>query len=109
MPNNSNWAAAQGVDMDHQQKKQLNVVVHFVAVEQAFKGDRDPQETVRALKAVVLDFFGVKEGQSADGNSYVFTLFHDRTPLEDPLQQLDALAGDKHVLQLKLAQQVTQG
>ncbi len=95
--------------MDHQQEKQLNVVVHFVAAEQPFKDDRDRQETVGALKAVVLDFFGVKEGQSADGNAYVFTLFHDRTPLEDPLQQLGAVAGDKHVLQLKLAQQVTQG
>lgn len=94
--------------MDHPQK-QLNVVVHFVAAERPFKDDRDRHETVGALKSVVLDFFGVKEGQSSDGNSYSFTLFHDRTPLEDPQQQLGALAGDKHVLQLKLAQQVTQG
>jgi hypothetical protein len=88
----------------------LNVTVTYVAAKEPFKQkDVSRTETVKALKAEVLNAFGLVEGPGGDGKTFTYTLFHGKTPLEDPNQTLGDLAGDKHELELKLTQQVTQG
>ena len=91
------------------EKNKFQVVVHFVAAGQPYKEDTDREETVGQLKSKVLEAFGLTEGQLPDGNIATFTLYHDKTPLENPNQTLGELAGDQKVLQLKLNQQITQG
>jgi hypothetical protein len=93
--------------MGHDEK--LQVVVHYVAAGEPFKDHVDPNETVGQLKTRVLAAFGLTEGQNPEGNMATYTLFHDKTPLENMSQTLGSLAGDKQVLQLKLSQQITQG
>ena len=93
--------------MAHDNK--LQVVVHFSAAGKPFKDDVDRNETVGEFKPRVLAAFGLHEGQGSDGSSVVYTLYHDKTPLENPNQTLGEIAGDKKVLQLKLSQQITQG
>jgi hypothetical protein len=87
----------------------LKVVVHYVAAEQPFKEDATPGETVGQLKQRVLAAFGLTEGQTPDGNTVTYTLYHGKTPLENPSQTLADVAVHHHDLQLKLVQQITQG
>ena len=87
----------------------LHVVVHYVAAEHPFKEDAGPDQTVGQLKKRVLAAFGLTEGQTPDGNTVTYTLYHGKTPLENLNQTLGDLAGHHHELQLKLVQQITQG
>jgi hypothetical protein len=90
--------------------KTLNVTVTYVAAKESFKQkDVSRSETVKILKAEVLNAFGLIEGSGADGKTFTYTLFHGKTPLENLNQTLGEVAGDKHELELKLTQQVTQG
>jgi len=91
------------------EKERLQVVVHYVAAGEPFKDHVDPNETVGQLKIRVLAAFGLTEGQNPEGNMATYTLYHDKTPLENMSLTLGSLAGDKKVLQLKLSQQITQG
>lgn len=88
---------------------QLRVLVHYVAAEEPFKDDADTDETVGHLKSRVLAAFGLSEGQTPDRNIVTYTLYHQKTPLENLNQTLGELAGHQHILQLKLVQQITQG
>ena len=88
----------------------LRVVVHYPAAEEPFKDDdADGNETVGHLKARILDFFGLVEGQTPEGNITTYTLHEGKVPLEDPNVTLGQLAAGKQVLQLKLSQQIVQG
>jgi hypothetical protein len=88
----------------------LEVKVTYPAAKKPFvQESASATETVSTLKAAVLNAFGLTEGQSADGKTYTYTLFHGKTPLENPNQTLGEIAGERHELELKLSQQVTQG
>jgi hypothetical protein len=88
----------------------LKVIVHYIAAAKPYEeNDANRQETVGALKSNVLNAFGLKEGQHSDGNTYTYTLYDHKTPLENLAETLGQVAGDKHTLELKLSQQVTQG
>lgn len=88
----------------------LKVIVHYAAAKKPYEQeDARRNETVGTLKTNVLDTFGLKEGQHSDGNTYTYTLFHHKTPLENLSETLGQVAGDEHTLELKLSQQVTQG
>jgi hypothetical protein len=87
----------------------LHVVVHYLAAEQPFKTDASSDETVGHLKIRVLAAFGLTEGPTPDGNQATYTLYDQKTPLENPNQALGDLAGHQHTLQLKLVQQIIQG
>jgi len=90
--------------------KTLNVTVTYVAAKEPFKQqDVSRSETIKTLKEGVLKAFGLVEGAGADGKTFTYTLFHGKTPLENLNQTLGDVAGDKHELELKLTQQVTQG
>ena len=96
--------------MEAVEVKTLNVTVTYVAAKEPFKQkDVSRSETVKTLKEEVLKAFGLVEGPGADGKTFTYTLFHGKTPLENPNQTLGDIAGDKHELELKLTQQVTQG
>lgn len=89
---------------------ELKVVVTYPAAKQPYEQDNVSRtETVGELKALVLNKFGLTEGQHADGNTYRYTLFHGKTPLENPAQTLGEVAAHAHTLALKLSEQVTQG
>lgn len=87
----------------------LQVIVHYVAAEQPFKEETSRNETVGQLKKQVLTAFGLTEGQTPDGNTVSYTLFHGKTPLENMDQTLGDVAGHQHALKLNLVQQITQG
>jgi hypothetical protein len=88
----------------------LEVKVTYPAAKKPFEQKNvNATETVGTLKTAVLNAFGLTEGQSADGKTYTYTLFHGKTPLENPNQTLGEIAGEHHELELKLSQQVTQG
>ncbi len=91
------------------QDLKLQVVVHFSAAGKPFKDEVDRSETVGQFKTKVLKAFGLHEGQGPDGAITIYTLYHDKVPLENPNQTLGEIAGDKKILQLKLSQQITQG
>lgn len=94
--------------MESQEK--LKVVVHYVAAGEPFKDEQaDPAETVGQLRLRVLREFGLTEGTTPEGNIISYTLYHQKTPLEDANRTLGDLAGDHKVLQLKLVQQLIQG
>ena len=88
---------------------ELQVMVHYPAAEHPFKDDAERNETVGQFKPRVLTAFGLIEGQTPEGNSITYTLYHQKTPLENANQTLGELAGDHKILQLKLAQQIIQG
>lgn len=91
-------------------ENRLNVIVHYPPAEEPFKDHQaDPKETVGHLKARVLAAFGLVEGQTPDGATAIYTLYHQKTPLENLTQTLGNIAGHQQVLQLKLSQQLTQG
>lgn len=88
----------------------LKVIVHYIAAAKPYEQDHvSRHETLGALKLNVLNTFGLKEGQHSDGNTYTYTLYDHKTPLENLAETLGRVAGDKHTLELKLSQQVTQG
>jgi len=88
----------------------LKVIVHYAAAAKPYEQDHaSREETVATLKANVLKAFDLTEGQHADGNTYTYTLYNHKTPLENLSETLGQVAGDKHTLELKLSQQVTQG
>jgi hypothetical protein len=88
----------------------LKVVVTYPAAKMPFEqDDASRNETVGTLKSAVPKAFGLTEGQSSDGKTFTYTLFHQKTPLENPQETLGQVAGEKHTLELKLSQQVTQG
>jgi hypothetical protein len=90
--------------------KQLRVVVHYPPAAQPFrKNGADPSETEGQLKVEVLGAFGLKEGPQPDGTNITYTLYEGKTALENAAETLGALAGQSEELQLKLAQQITQG
>jgi len=90
--------------MDHIQDDKLKVSVHYMAAREPFKEDAERNETVGSLNQKVLAFFKL-----SDGGNTNYVLYHDKAALENMNQTLGELAGDKKVLELKLAQQVTQG
>jgi len=88
----------------------LKVIVHYAAAKKPYQQEHASRsETVGTLKTNVLNAFGLKEGQHSDGNTYTYTLFHHKTPLENLTETLGQVAGEEHTLELKLSQQVTQG
>ena len=88
----------------------LKVIVTYPAAKRPYEQDNvSPSETVGTLKTAALGAFGLTEGQHADGNTYTYTLFHAKTPLENLAQTLGQIAGHQRTLELKLSQQVTQG
>ena len=87
----------------------LKVTVIYPAAKGPFQQDHaDPSETMATLKAAVLTAFGLTEGQ-VNGSIYTYTLYHDKTPLENLSETIGQLAGHAKALVLKLSQQVTQG
>ncbi len=88
----------------------LKVIVTYPAAKKPFEdNDAKRTETVATLKAAVLAAFGLTEGQSADGKTFSYTLYHQKTPLENLNETLGQVAGEKQTIELKLSQQVTQG
>jgi hypothetical protein len=96
-------------ELEMKDNSRLQVMVHYPAAEQPFKDDVDAAETISQFKSRVLNAFGLAEGQTSEGNISSYSLYHHKTPLEDPNQSLGELAGDQKILQLKLVQQITQG
>ncbi len=91
-------------------ERKLHVIVVFPPAAAPFQDkDADRAETVGHLKKRILDAFGLTEGTASDGSTITYQLFLHKTLLEDMNQTLGQLAGDASTLQLKLAQQVTQG
>jgi hypothetical protein len=87
----------------------LKVIVNYPAAKRPFEQEHTGRsETVGVLKSAVLKAFGLTEGQS-DGNTYTYTLFHEKRPLENLSETLGQVAGHAATLVLKLSQQVTQG
>lgn len=92
------------------QKPTIHVVVHYVAAEEPFKDkEAERSETFGHLKLRVLEEFGLTEGQTPDGNTTVYLLYHHKSLVENMGQTLGDFAGDEQTLQLKLVQQITQG
>lgn len=88
----------------------FRVVVHYIAAAEPFKdAHADRGETVGHLKARVLLAFGLAEGSTPEGSTVSYTLYHNKTPLENLQQTLGELSGEHHELELKLVQQITQG
>jgi hypothetical protein len=95
--------------MTAESHQKLRVVVHYIAAPEPFKTEAEGDETVGQLKKRVLAAFGLTEGQTPDGSTVTYTLYRDKTPLENADETLRMVAGHEHVLQLKLGQQITQG
>lgn len=96
-------------DQMSEHTKDIKVIVNYPAAKRPYKQDpASPSETLATLKALVLTAFGLTEGQ-VDGSTYTFTLYHDKTPLENLSQTIGQLIGNAATLTLKLSQQVTQG
>lgn len=88
----------------------LHLVVVFPSAGKPFEDDAaNPAETIGQLKARVLQAFELTEGQTPEGTVTTYTLFHGKQTLENMNQTLAELAGHGHTVQLKLAQQLTQG
>lgn len=90
-------------------RKEISLTVRYAATAKPFRDNNAAvDETVAQLKRRVLRAFGL----NANGD-VTYSLFHGRTMLEDEsitLGQLEAGQGDAdRELQLKLAQQITQG
>ncbi len=97
-------------ELTEKPKVTLKVIVNYPAAKKPFEqADASRTETVGTLKTSVLAAFGLTEGQSADGKTFTYTLYHGKTPLENLNETLGQIAGDKDALELKLSQQVTQG
>jgi hypothetical protein len=92
-----------------QHHEKLKVTVHYPAAKHPYEQeDAHRTETVGDLKKKVLDYFHLTEGQH-DGKTFVYTLYHHKTPLEDLNETIGKIAGADDKLVLKLSQQVIQG
>lgn len=90
-------------------KNEVKVTVNYPAAKRPFEQDHaSPSETLATLKAAVLTAFGLTEGQ-VNGSTYTYTLYRDKTPLENLSETIGQLVGNAATLVLKLSQQVTQG
>lgn len=67
------------------------------------------EETLGQLKARVLVAFELTEGTGPDGTVTKYLFYHDKTKLDDLNQTLGHVAGEKHELRLKLAQEIVYG
>ena len=91
-------------------EKALSVVVHYPPAAEPFKDKAATRtETLGHLKARVLTAFGLTEGTTPDGGVATYTLYNKKTSLENMAATLGEVSGNDHELQLKLAQQITQG
>ncbi len=98
------------MDNPNKPNRSLKVIVVYPPAANPFQdGDASRDETVGVFKKRALLAFGLTEGPQPDGSVATYTLHHGKHELTNPNQTLGAIAGDKPVLQLKLAQQVTQG
>lgn len=98
------------MDIPNKAKPSLKVIVVYPPAAHPFQDpDASREMTLGALKKRVLEEFTLKEGPQPDGSVATYTLHHGKDELTDPNQTLGAIAGDKPVLQLTLAQQITQG
>jgi hypothetical protein len=87
----------------------LNVTVTYPAAGQPFHEKEGPaSETLGSLKARVLDFFGLSEGEEG-GQRISYFLFKGKVKLTDLSVTLGSLAGDADALHLKLVQHIEQG
>lgn len=97
------------MNADHGDTKKLEVTVRYPAAARPFVDPKaDPHETLASLKARVLEAFGLKEVHEQN-QSILYFLYHGDLKLEDLSQTLGQIAGDEHVLKLKLVQQIFQG
>jgi hypothetical protein len=94
---------------ENREHEKLHVVVHYAAAERPNREDAPRSQTVGELKTLVLKAFGLTEGPGPGGTNVVYTLYHEKKPLENPAETLGQVAGDKETLELKLVQQITQG
>jgi len=88
---------------------ELRVEVRYIAAEDSFRSEAKSEETVGHFRQRVLVAFDLTEGPTPDGDAVTYTLYHDKTPLENANQTLGDLTGHHHELRLKLVQQVIQG
>ena len=87
----------------------LNVTVTYPAAGKPFHDkEAAPTEALASLKARVLVYFGLKEGEEG-GNQVTYLFFEGKQRLEDLTVTLQSLAGEAHALSLKLSQQIVQG
>lgn len=90
-------------------KHSLNVKVTYPAAGQPFRDDdAAPSETLASLKARVLTFFHLTEGDEG-GNQITYVLFKAKERLTDLSVTLGALVDHGRSLNLKLVQQIEQG
>jgi len=94
---------------EHREHEKLHVVVHYAAAEKPYREDAPRNQTIGELKAIVLKAFGLTEGSGPGGTTVVYTLYHEKTALENLAETLGKVAGDREGLELKLVQQITQG
>lgn len=91
-------------------EKNLHVKVVYASAADPYNDPHvDPDTTVGALKAAVLAFFGLIEGNRPDGSMATYTLFASKTALENMNQALGTIIPDEKKLDLKLGEQITQG
>ena len=88
-------------DMNKDEKVQ--VIVHYIGAGKPYKEDLDPNEKISQLKMDVLTFFGLNESQNT------YPIYDGKDKIEDLNQTIGMLAKGRHVLQLKLSQNVVQG
>lgn len=88
----------------------IHITVTYPAAGKPFQDDSASfEETLQSLKDRVLDAFGLKEGQTPDGNVATYTFYRGKDPLSDLTQTIGDISGGKPALQLKLSQQIVQG
>jgi hypothetical protein len=92
------------------EKATLKVFVTYPAAKKPFEqGHARRDETVGTLKSAALKAFGLTEGQGDGGQTFTYTLYFEKRPLENLQETLGEVAGHEDELKLKLSQQVTQG
>jgi hypothetical protein len=84
-------------------------VVYASAVDPYNDPHAEPASTVGGLKAAVLSFFNLQEGNRPDGSVATYTLYFGKKPLEDLNQKLGDIAPSERKLDMKLGEQITQG
>jgi hypothetical protein len=94
---------------EHREHEKLHVVVHYAAAEEPYREETPRTQTVGELKSLVLKAFGLTEGSGPGGTTVIYTLYHDKRPLENMNETLGQVAREREALELKLAQQITQG
>jgi len=91
------------------EKDALHVTVHYPAAKEPYTEYHARRtETVGVLKSRVLVAFNLVEGQES-GQTFTYTLYHKKRPLENLAETLGQIAGQERSLELKLSQQITQG